>query len=60
MTYSLRIQAEAIIDLLEAFEWYEKQKQGLGVELIEEIQIGYKKYAAIHNIILLLMIGTEN
>jgi hypothetical protein len=38
LSYSLRIQSEAILDIHEAFEWYEKQKEGLGFLLIEEIR----------------------
>jgi plasmid stabilization system protein ParE len=43
MSYHLVIQAEAILDIQEAFEWYEKQKMGLGYELIKEIEICYEK-----------------
>ncbi|HXL56599.1 MAG TPA: hypothetical protein VN958_10100 [Chitinophagaceae bacterium] len=38
MSYNLVLQSEAIIDIQEAFEWYEKQKEGLGFELNEEIE----------------------
>ena len=43
MSFSLKIQSEAIIDIQEAFEWYEKQKDGLGFLLIEEIESCYTK-----------------
>lgn len=56
MSYGLIIQSEAIIDIQEAFEWYEKQKSGLGVNFIEEVENGYDKicnhptyYAAINS-----------
>ena len=42
MNYHLQIQSEAIIDIQEAFEWYEKQRDGLGFEFIEEIENGYE------------------
>ena len=42
MNYNLQIQSEAIIDIQEAFEWYEKQRDGLGFEFIEEIENGYE------------------
>lgn len=45
MSYSLRVQSEAILDIHEAFEWYEKQKEGLGFLLIEEIENCYIKLA---------------
>lgn len=32
---SLSIEPEAEADLLEAFEWYEKQRAGLGAEFME-------------------------
>ena len=41
MSFSFKIQSEAIIDIQEAFEWYEKQKDGLGFLLIEEIESCY-------------------
>lgn len=42
MKYTLRIQSEAIIDIQEAFEWYEHQKEGLGFEFITEVEAGYE------------------
>lgn len=43
MSYEIILQSEAILDLQEAFEWYEKQKEGLGFEFIEEVESGYLK-----------------
>jgi toxin ParE1/3/4 len=43
MSYNLVIQTEAVLDLQEAFEWYEKKRKGLGYLLIEEIEISYQK-----------------
>lgn len=43
MSYNLVVQAEAILDTKETFEWYEKQRAGLGYELIEEIETCYEK-----------------
>lgn len=43
MIFNIVLQSEAILDIQEAFEWYEKQKAGLGFELIEEIENGYEK-----------------
>jgi len=43
MSYNLVIQTEAILDTQEAFEWYEKKREGLGYLLIEEIEICYTK-----------------
>ncbi len=43
MSFNLVIQAEALFDIKEAFDWYEEQKPGLGNELIDEIEICYEK-----------------
>jgi toxin ParE1/3/4 len=42
MSYNLVIQTEALLDIQEAFEWYEKKREGLGYLLIEEIEICYR------------------
>lgn len=46
MAYNLLLQTEAVLEIREAFEWYEEQKEGLGYELIEEIEICYQKLVA--------------
>ena len=38
MGYNVYLQAEAILEMDNAFEWYEEQREGLGHELIEEIE----------------------
>ncbi|HXS57212.1 MAG TPA: type II toxin-antitoxin system RelE/ParE family toxin [Hanamia sp.] len=43
MSFALKVQSEAIIDIQEGFEWYEMQKEGLGFEFIEEIENGFEK-----------------
>jgi toxin ParE1/3/4 len=43
MSYHLVIQAEAVLELQDAFEWYEKQKIGLGYQLIDEIEYCYEQ-----------------
>ena len=42
MSYSLKVQSEAVIDIQEAFEWYEMQNEGLGFEFIEEVENGFE------------------
>jgi plasmid stabilization system protein ParE len=37
------LQSEAILDIQEAFEWYEKQRLDLGYEFIEEIETGFER-----------------
>lgn len=39
MNYGLNIQSEAVIDVQTAFEWYEIQQEGLGLEFIEEVEM---------------------
>lgn len=41
MSYEIVLQSEAIWDLQDAFEWYERKRKGLGFEFIEEIESGY-------------------
>ncbi|MDQ6761703.1 MAG: type II toxin-antitoxin system RelE/ParE family toxin [Bacteroidota bacterium] len=43
MKFDLILQSEAIAELQEAFEWYEKQKQGLGFLLLEEVENCFEK-----------------
>ena len=43
MDYNLLLQTEAVLEIREAFKWYEKLREGLGYELIEEIEDCYKK-----------------
>ena len=43
MAYTLSLQTEAILEIQDAFEWYEEQKDGLGYELLAEIEFCYKK-----------------
>jgi plasmid stabilization system protein ParE len=42
MNFTLKIQAEAVIEIHDAFEWYEAQKEGLGLAFIGEIESGLK------------------
>lgn len=37
MKYQLLVKAEAIQDIAEAFEWYENNRAGLGVEFLDEV-----------------------
>jgi len=43
MTYTIAIQEEAIIEMQEAFEWYENKRNGLGYELLEKIEACFLK-----------------
>ena len=41
MAYKLEIRPLATIEILEAFDWYELQREGLGVELLDELETFY-------------------
>ena len=43
MGYSIEVQSEALIELREAFKWYELQKAGLGYELLTMVERCYQK-----------------
>jgi toxin ParE1/3/4 len=43
MSYDLVIEDEAIHDMLESFEWYEKEKLGLGTEFLDEVDSYFDK-----------------
>lgn len=43
MNYTLVVQSEAVIDIQEAFDWYEERQVGLGYEFIEELEEGFEK-----------------
>jgi hypothetical protein len=41
MTYKLEIRPLAVIEILEAYDWYELQREGLGMEFLQELEIIY-------------------
>lgn len=41
MAYKLEIRSLAMIEILEAFDWYELQREGLGAEFLDEVQSFY-------------------
>lgn len=42
MAYNLHVQAEAIMDMQDAFDWYQAKKDGLGFEFLEEVETGFQ------------------
>lgn len=46
MAYNISLQIEVILEIREAFEWYEDQKDGLGYELLDEIESCYENLTA--------------
>lgn len=43
MDYKLVLQHEAILEMQEAFVWYEEQKKGLGHSFLEEVETCFQK-----------------
>ncbi len=43
MNYKLQVQKEAILEMQDAFNWYELQKAGLGYSFVEELEECYQK-----------------
>lgn len=41
MAYKIEIRPLATMEILEAFDWYESQRDGLGVEFLDELQTFY-------------------
>jgi len=41
MAYKLEIRPLAVIEVLEAFDWYELQREGLGADFLEELDVFY-------------------
>ena len=42
MAYKLEIRPLATMEILEAFDWYDLQRVGLGVEFLDELDTFYK------------------
>lgn len=43
MDYQLLVQHEAVIEIQEVYEWYERKKWGLGDEFIEAVEHCYQR-----------------
>jgi len=41
MKYTLEIRPLAVLEIIEAYDWYESQKNGLGTEFIIELESFY-------------------
>ncbi len=41
MPYKIEIRPLAAIEILEAYDWYELQREGLGLEFLNELEIFY-------------------
>ena len=43
MPYKLKLQNEAVLDMQQAFEWYEEQRPGLGTSFLDEVETCFQK-----------------
>ena len=41
MAYKLEIRPLAAMEVLEAYDWYELQREGLGIEFLDELEMFY-------------------
>ncbi len=41
MAYSIEVRPLAAMEIIEAFDWYELQREGLGIEFLDEIKSFY-------------------
>ena len=41
MAYKIEIRPLATIEIFEAYDWYELQREGLGIEFLMELEIFY-------------------
>lgn len=42
MLYKIEVRSLATIEIIEAYDWYEAQKEGLGTEFLEELEAFYQ------------------
>ena len=43
MRYNIEIRALAAMEIIEAYDWYEYQRSGLGIEFLDELDAFYNK-----------------
>jgi len=41
--YKLLVKEEALQDMVDAFNWYERKRTGLGVEFLDEVDVYYNR-----------------
>lgn len=42
MSYKLELRPLATLEIFEAYDWYELQREGLGLEFLDEVEEFYK------------------
>jgi len=47
MLYSIEVRPLAVVEVLEAYDWYEQQRKGLGMEFLNELDVFYS--GLLHN-----------
>jgi toxin ParE1/3/4 len=41
MAYEIEIRPLAVVEIIDAYDWYETQRQGLGLEFLNELENFY-------------------
>lgn len=41
MGYRIEVRSLAAVEIIEAYDWYEQQKEGLGLEFLNELDVFY-------------------
>lgn len=41
MQYKIEVRPLAVVEILEAYDWYEQQREGLGAEFLNELDVFY-------------------
>ncbi len=47
MSYKIEVRPLATLEVIEAYDWYELQQEGLGLSFLNELESFYKAYFAI-------------
>ena len=42
MQYKIELRPLAVVEIIEAYDWYELQKEGLGLDFLNELDLFYK------------------
>lgn len=42
MVYKIDIRSLAVVEIIEAYDWFELQREGLGIEFLNELESFYK------------------
>lgn len=43
MQYKIEVRPLAVVEIIEAYDWYEQQRGGLGMEFLNELDVFYSR-----------------